>query len=89
MLDPVIKWGTLSPLIPSSSAQYVRPWVGLSGLRLTLDLAEVIQLGIETGAYTVDVIRGGPAYKAGIKGGHTNLIYGNMRFPIELTELVA
>ena len=65
-----------------TSGRYARPWLGLSGLGLTQDLAEVLHLGVEKGVLTVDVVRGGPAHKAGIKGGHTNLIYSNMRFPV-------
>ena len=65
-----------------SKGRYAHPWVGLSGLGLTEELSEALHLNIKKGVLAVEVIRGGPAYKAGLKGGHTDLIYGNMRFPV-------
>lgn len=71
------------------SGRYAHPWVGLTGLDLDRDLAEVLRLGVNKGVLAVQVIRGGPAYKAGLKGGHTDLIYGNMRFPVGGDIIVA
>jgi putative serine protease PepD len=65
-----------------ASGRYARPWVGITGIALGKEFAKTLQLGIDKGVLTVDVIRGGPADKAGIRGGHTDLIYGNMRFSV-------
>jgi len=65
-----------------TSGRYAHSWVGLSGIDLSKDLSEVLHLKIDKGVLAVEVIRGGPASKAGLRGGHTDLIYGNMRFPV-------
>jgi len=65
-----------------TSGRYSPPWLGVSGLGLTKDLSEVLKLDIKKGVLTVDVVRGGPAQKAGLRGGNTDLIYGNMRFSV-------
>ena len=65
-----------------ASGRYARPWVGITGIALGKEFSKTLQMGINKGVLTVDVIRGGPADKAGIRGGHTDLIYGNMRFSV-------
>jgi S1-C subfamily serine protease len=72
-----------------SSGRYARPWLGMAGLGLTGDLAEVLKLGVTQGVLTVEVIRGGPAQKSGLRGGNTDLIYGNMRFAVGGDVVVA
>lgn len=72
-----------------SSGRVARPWLGLSGLDLNKDLTDVLHVGIEKGILAVEVIPGSPAYKAGLRGGHTDLIYGNMRFPVGGDVIVA
>ena len=72
-----------------SKGRYAHPWVGLSGLGLTDELSEALRLNVKRGVLAVEVIREGPAFKAGIKGGHTDLIYGNMRFPVGGDIIVA
>ncbi|GJL77291.1 MAG: 2-alkenal reductase [Nitrospinaceae bacterium] len=65
-----------------ASGRYNAPWLGVSGLGLTEDLSEVLKLGFNEGVLIVETIPGGPAHKAGLRGGHTDLIYGNMRFSV-------
>ena len=72
-----------------TSGRYARPWLGMTGLALSKDLAKTIQMGVDKGVLVIDVIQGSPADKSGIKGGHTDLIYGNMRFSIGGDVIVA
>ncbi len=44
-------------------------WLGISGLKLTADLAERLNLSVDKGIYLVEVAKNGPASNAGLKGG--------------------
>ncbi len=60
---------------------YQHPWLGISGLNLTPDLAEAMGLDRDTrGTLVVDVLPGGPADQAGIKGSTTRIILGGRIF---------
>jgi serine protease Do len=53
-----------------SGKQVVRPWLGISGLALTQNLADTLGLSIQQGVYVLGVISGSPAEKAGLKAGN-------------------
>ncbi len=55
--DQLIKKGTVT-----------RPWLGITGMDLTPDFAKAQNLSIEEGVLLVDVVEGGPADKAGLRG---------------------
>lgn len=46
----------------------VRPWLGLTGMDLTKDIAESLDIGITKGVILVDVLEGGPVDQAGLVG---------------------
>jgi S1-C subfamily serine protease len=46
-------------------------YLGISGGTITPDLAKAINLPVEEGVIVQSVVKGGPADKAGIEGGHT------------------
>jgi S1-C subfamily serine protease len=46
-------------------------FIGISGGTITPDLAKAINLPVEEGVIVQSVVKGGPADKAGIEGGHT------------------
>jgi S1-C subfamily serine protease len=46
----------------------VRPWLGITGTDLTEELARSLRLPIKKGALIMDVVPGGPADKAGLRG---------------------
>ncbi len=52
-----------------------RPWLGISGITVTEELAQALNLPVQKGAMVVDVVRGGPADKAGLRGGNMQVIY--------------
>lgn len=62
--------------------KYARPWLGISGVGLTSDLIELLKLKLDHGVLVAEVVLNGPAARAGIKGGHTDLIFGNLRLPV-------
>ncbi len=53
------------------------PWIGATILSLTPEIAKYLKLKIEKGAMIADVVKGGPADKAGLKGGNRKVQVGN------------
>ena len=49
-----------------------RPWLGISGVALTPDLAAQFSLSVQQGVYVVQVVSGGPAEAAGLIGASTD-----------------
>jgi S1-C subfamily serine protease len=47
-------------------------YLGISGGSITPDLAQAVKLPVDEGALVNEVVKGGPADKAGIKGGDTS-----------------
>ncbi len=54
-------------LIEKGSYDY--PWLGIKGMSVTKALAKEFDLPVDYGALVDEVVRNGPAYKAGIRGG--------------------
>ncbi|RMF91662.1 MAG: PDZ domain-containing protein [Methanobacteriota archaeon] len=51
--------------------EVIRPWMGITGLTVTEDVAAALNVTAEEGVLLVDVVPGGPADRAGLKGtGH-------------------
>jgi putative serine protease PepD len=72
-----------------SSGKVARPRLGISGLSLSPGLAEVLDLPVREGILVVDVAPGSPAEKAGLRGGHREVIVGNMRLRLGGDIIVA
>jgi len=54
------------------------PWIGATIQSLSPEIAKYRNLKIERGAMIAEVVKGGPADKAGLKGGHQRVQVGNM-----------
>ncbi|MGQ9713167.1 MAG: S1C family serine protease [Anaerolineae bacterium] len=52
-----------------AKGHYDHPWLGISGRTLSPGLAQALNLPVERGVQVVEVTPGGPADKAGLKGG--------------------
>jgi S1-C subfamily serine protease len=65
-----------------TSGRFAQPWLGISGLAMTKDLAEMIGETTETGVLVVEVASGSPADRGGMRGGQKELIIGNIRLAI-------
>ncbi len=48
---------------------YAYPWLGITGMDLTPELVEAMDLPVERGALVLKVVKDSPADKAGLKGG--------------------
>src|SRR4030042_47876 len=54
------------------------PWIGATIQSLIPEMAKSLKLKIERGAMIAEVGKGGPAHKAGLKGGNQQVQVGNM-----------
>jgi S1-C subfamily serine protease len=57
--------------------EYAYPWAGVTLMTLTPGVAEALGLPVEKGALVLEAIPGGPADKAGLRGGKSRLQVGN------------
>jgi len=62
-----------------TSGKVARPWLGISGISITRDLSDGLGLGVKEGVLVVQVVRGGPAYQAELKGGNREVAIGGIR----------
>ena len=62
---------TVKRVVPSliATGHYADPWLGIQGVSITPQLAEALDLPVERGVLVQTVIEGGPAEKAGLRGG--------------------
>jgi S1-C subfamily serine protease len=54
------------------------PWIGASIQPLLPEVAKYLKLKIERGAMIAELVKGGPADKAGLKGGDQRVQVGNI-----------
>ena len=57
-----------------------RPWVGVSAHDVWPELAELLELPVKQGLMVAEVFEGGPAARAGLRGGTRSVIVGRYRF---------
>lgn len=71
---------TAKKVIPELIAKgYVTyPWIGATIQPLIPEMAKVMKISVERGAMNAEVAKGGPADKAGLKGGTQRVQVGNM-----------
>jgi S1-C subfamily serine protease len=48
--------------------EIIRPWLGITGMSVTAELAESLELSVEEGVLIVTIVEGGPAEEAGLRG---------------------
>ncbi|MGH9804667.1 MAG: S1C family serine protease [Candidatus Acidiferrales bacterium] len=57
-----------------------RPWVGVSAHDVWPELAELLELPVKEGLMVAEVFKGGPADRAGLRGGTRSVVVGRYRF---------
>jgi len=62
-----------------TAGRVATPWLGVTGMSLSPGFSEALRLSVERGVLLVEVINGGPADQAGLRGGHTEVVVGGMR----------
>jgi len=60
----------------ADQGEYRHAWVGIAGMDLNLELAQTLNLTATKGFLVTDVVKDGPASKAGMKAGSTTVAYG-------------
>jgi len=61
---------------------YPWPWIGITGADVDLLIAEADDLPVQRGAYVAEVMPGGPADDAGLRGSTGAKQYGGMVIPV-------
>jgi len=56
-----------------------RPWLGISGISLYPGLADDMGIPFDKGILVVEVVPGGPADQAGLRGGNREVVVGNIK----------
>ncbi len=64
------------------SGKASHPWIGIKGDTLTADLAEALRLSVKEGALIVEILSGGPAEKAGLKGADRTVRVGESVYDV-------
>ncbi|MBU0516236.1 MAG: trypsin-like peptidase domain-containing protein [Proteobacteria bacterium] len=72
-----------------AQGRVVRPWLGLEGMTLRPEYANVLELLVNQGVLLVRVFKGGPAAAAGLKGSDSVIEAGNLRLPAGGDVIVA
>jgi S1-C subfamily serine protease len=68
---------------------YPHPWLGITGIGITAELAELLELPVERGVLVIEVTRGEAAADAGLRGGRRNVRVGEYIVPVGGDILVA
>lgn len=87
---------TLKRVVPEliEHGRYPHPWLGASFMDISANLANRLnRIGVRTpgggGVLVADVVRGGPAAKAGIRGPQRMGLLGNLRIPLGADYILA
>jgi S1-C subfamily serine protease len=59
-----------------SGGSYRHPWVGVTGLTISPEIVEALDLGVETGVLVFTIEPNSPAEKAGVHGGDREMVVG-------------
>jgi S1-C subfamily serine protease len=70
------------PSSSGSSTGQGQPWLGISAVEISPELSNEIGLAESSGLLVLQVAPGGPAEKAGIKGGNSLKVIGGSEIPI-------
>ncbi len=65
-----------------TEGRYASPWLGISGIDLSEDLADALNLQVTEGILVVEVIEGSPADQSGLSGGTQEVTLDNMLIPV-------
>ena len=66
----------------TSNSEYKHPWIGISGMSLTIELGEKIGLNDAKGFLIIDVSEDSPAEEAGLRGGNVTVTIGGQEIKI-------
>ena len=75
---------TVRRVVPDliANGRYIGPWLGISSVELTPSLVDALKLPVGEGLLITQVVAGGPAEAAGLRGGDRIARIGNQRVPV-------
>ena len=62
-----------------TTGRVARPWLGITGISVTPNLAEELGLSTTEGVLVVEAVRGGPGSEGGLRGGNREVIIAGVR----------
>ena len=62
-----------------TTGRVARPWLGITGISVTPNLAEELGLSTREGVLVVEAVRGGPGYEGGLRGGNRPVVIAGVR----------
>ena len=65
-----------------AEGRYRHPWLGIRGYALRPELVEALGLPVQRGALVAEVIEGGPAEEAGLRGGRREIVVPGYPEPV-------
>jgi S1-C subfamily serine protease len=87
---------TVRRVVPEllSRGHYPHPWMGTYMMTITASNAELLReakmnVPVDTGLLVIEVVKGGPADKAGIQGGSRMVRFGSTRVPLDGDIIIA
>jgi len=87
---------TVRRVVPQLITQgyYSHPWMGIGPVTLTPELAEILRqagmdIPVDEGLILLEIVPGGPAARAGLRGPDRMVIVGNVRVPVGMDIMVA
>ena len=87
---------TVRRVVPEllSRGHYPHPWMGTYMMPITASNADLLReakmnVPVDTGLLVIEVVKGGPADKAGIQGGSRVVRFGSVRVPLDGDIIVA
>ncbi len=87
---------TVRRVVPELIAhgRYRHPWLGVYLLDITPERAQLlreagVEIPVDRGLLVLEVVRGGPAARAGVRGGNRTLRMGNILLPVGGDVIVA
>lgn len=82
---------TVKRVVPEliENGRYRHPWLGITGYSVTPALAELLELPVDHGVMILQLVRGGPAHTAGIRGANREILVYNRRVPVGGDIIVA
>ncbi|MFQ6014077.1 MAG: S1C family serine protease [Anaerolineae bacterium] len=81
----------LKRVIPSliEGGSYEHPWLGIIARTVDADLAEAVDLPVQKGVLVIEVVRGGPSARAGLRGGQRSVVVDGMSLEVGGDIIVA
>jgi 2-alkenal reductase len=67
---------TVKRVVPEliENGHFAHPWLGIRGYSINSELAEVLDLPVDSGVLVAEVIRNGPSTQAGLRGGKREVL---------------